>query len=100
MKNIKRAINRKKKQAKGHYTKKNKRSTREKKQLLNTTKSFDVVLLTLVEKADKEQNLLLILKATSMKRKSEKKAEIKSIDEAVEVLAKKRSRIICHQAII
>lgn len=46
---------------------------------------------------------LLILKLTAMERKSkEKRAEIKSIDEAFEVLAKKRKSlklyviILCH----
>ena len=73
-----------------------------KEQLLITTKFLDEEFLTLVDKADKEQNLLLILKATSKKRKSkEKRAKIKCIDEAHEVLAKKRkkSKMICHNIV-
>ena len=72
-----------------------------KEQLLITTKFLDEFLI-LVDKADKEQNLLLILKATAKKRKSkEKRAEIKCIDEALEVLAKKRkkSKMICHNIV-
>ena len=40
----------------------------EKKQLLSTTKFLDEEFLTLVEKADKEQNLLLISKATEKEK--------------------------------
>ena len=60
-----------------------------KDQLISTTKSLDEELLSLVD-----QNLILISKATAMKRKSEeKKNEIKSIDRALEVLAKKKKSL-------
>ena len=39
-----------------------------KEQLLSTTKFLDEEFLTLVEKADKEQNLLLISKATEKEK--------------------------------
>ena len=47
----------------------------EKEQLLSTTNFPDEEFLTLVEKADKEPNLLLISKATAMKRKAKRKEQ-------------------------
>ena len=47
----------------------------EKEQLLSTTNFPDEEFLTLVEKVDKEPNLLLISKATAMKRKAKRKEQ-------------------------
>ena len=52
---------------------------------------LDDDFVTLVQRAEKEQNMLLVTKANAMKRKTEDiDSELQSIEKACEILAKKK----------
>ena len=63
--------------------------------LLKTRLMLDEEFFTLVEKAEKEQNLMLVIKATAMKRKNkDKKSEMEKIEKALDIPTKKK-RGVC-----
>ena len=52
---------------------------------------LDDEFVNLVERAEKEQNLMLVTKATAMKReKEENKSEIEKLEATLNILAKKK----------
>ena len=52
---------------------------------------LDDEFVNLVERAEKEQNLMIVTKATAMKReKEENKSEIEKLEATLNILAKKK----------
>ena len=63
---------------------------KKKEYLVKTTAMLDDEFVNLVERAEKEQNVMLVTKATAMKRKKEEnKSEIEKLEATLNILAKK-----------